>query len=59
MTIEFFFLHLDQTRLMQENIFKIYLCLHNTQKKPTETEPQCDVSSQKPEKRIVCSHRKS
>ena len=26
---------------MQENVFKIYLCLHNTQKKPTETEPHC------------------
>ena len=24
---------------MQENVFKIYLCLHNTQKKATETEP--------------------
>ena len=21
---------------MQENVFKIYLCLHNTQKKPTK-----------------------
>ena len=24
---------------MQENVFKIYLSLHNTEKKPTETEP--------------------
>ena len=30
---------------MQENVFKIYLCLHNTQKKATETEPQCPCKS--------------